>query len=245
MLKLNKDLISQMRLPANRVIVRTARGENEVFLSDGTKLYLESVFAKEKHTPCSGYVVNICGDLDVSKLTWDTTNEMKVGDYCVFSYEASLYCFIDDDSRIIKDEDNNLYLILDYEDFFAVKRDGQILPINGYLLCSIVEEVENSLIELPKYLRKRVSDRFARVEYISTPNKCYYDGTGTKTVREDLSDPQEVISVGDLIIFSKYCDLPVEYDIHRTLDGSKQLYRMHRCYIKAVVEKNKREVTTG
>lgn len=238
MIKIKKEEVSRMKLMANKVLVKPSREMDELILSENDKIFIDPAFAQEKHAPTRAIVQNVCPDLNLTSMLWNTSIELIPGDEVIYSFEAAMDCIGDDDSRIFIDEKMDKYFIIDYSDIFLAKRNGDIIPINGYVLCEPLEEEITSKIQLPDFLRKTRSDKFGKVAYLGKRNTEYYEGTGRMVVRQDLKDPYEV-SVGDIIIFDKNCDLPVEYDLHQSIEGRKKtFYRMHRCYIKAIIQKS-------
>jgi hypothetical protein len=82
-------------------------------------------------------------------------------------------------------------------------------------------------------MKKRKSDRFGLVRFVGTRNEKYFlINEKCQVERKDLSDPEN-INVGDIVIFDKACDLPIEYELHQS---TETLFRMHRCNLKAIVE---------
>lgn len=238
MIKTPKSKIVGMELMQNRVIVKILRKPEELILENSIKIYIDFSFAHEQHAPTRGEVVNVCSGLDSTKMNWITENEVQVGDVAVYSYESAMHCWFDDPSRTLIDEDKNLYFILDYEDLFCVKRGEELIPVNGYALCSPVNDYVTSRIVLPEFAKKRKSDKYGVVKYLGKRNQAYQLLTedGPKK-RSDLFDSENV-KVGDIIVFDKYCDLPIEHELHSQIVGKGQiLFRMHQCYIKAVIQK--------
>jgi len=224
-----------MNLIPNRVIIKLTRKEDELDLGSGKKIFIDPSFAREFHAPTVGIVVNHPTELDPSKMMWETQMELKVGDYAVFSYESSLNALADDDSRVLMDENKDLYIIIDMEDIFLVKRGVKIIPVNGYVLCKpFISEVKSSVV-IPESAKKIKSDKFAVISHIGTRCPKYHTADGT--TRHDLYDPMWVGKVGDKVLIAKNSDLAVEYEIHQSVGGRKEtFFRVRRCYIKAVIQ---------
>lgn len=237
MIKLNKHEILRLKLMANKVLVKPSREIDELIFTDGQKIFIESKAAPEMHAPTRGTIVNICETLNYYAMPWLTDIEAKRGDEVISSYESILYCFNDGDtSRTFVDENNDKYFLLDYSDLFIAIRDNEVIPLNGYAICEPIEESVSSSFLIPDELKRFRSDKFGRVAYLGSANREYYITNGNKDIRHDLVDAKDV-SVGDVVIFDKNCDLPLEYDIHQSLDGRKKTYyRFNRCYIKAIIK---------
>jgi len=242
MIKLTKHEILGLKLRPNKVLVKPSREIDELLFVDGQKIFIEHKAAPEMHAPTRGTIINICNKLNFFAMPWLTTIEAKIGDVVISSYESILYCFDDGDtSRTFIDENNDKYFLLDYSDLFVSIRNENVIPLNGLVICEPVEQnVSESVLlsDLPSHLSKFKSDKFGKVVYLGSVNKEYYITNGNKDVRHDLKDA-EGVSVGDIVIFDKNCDLPLEYDLHQSLDGRKKtFFRFNRCYIKAIVQKD-------
>lgn len=234
MIKSTSQEINSMRVIPNRVIVKLTRKEDELDLGSGKKIFIDPSFAREMHTPTVGLVVNFSETLDHSRMPWKTFCEIKKGDYVVFSFESSINALQDDTSRLYIDEKQDVYIIIDYEDLFVAKRNGKVIPLNGYVLCKPlpIEEIKSNSIVIPDIIRRKRSDKFGVIAHIGTRCEEYYDSLGN--VRPELYDPMWVGKVGDKILFDKNCDIPVEYELHQSIGGRKETYyRVRRCYIKA------------
>jgi hypothetical protein len=239
MIKLNKQEILGLKLQPNKVLVKPSRAIDELLFVDGQKLFIEHKVAPEMHAPTRGTIANICKELDFYNMPWLTSIEARIGDEVISSYESILYCFNDgDSSRTFIDENNDKYFLLDYSDLFISIRNDEVIPLNGYVICEPVEETVQSTLFIPDQLKRFKSDKFGKVVHIGSVNKEYYITNGNKDIRHDLKDASEV-SIGDIVIFDKNCDLPLEYDLHQSLDGRKKtFFRFNRCYIKAIVQKD-------
>jgi len=235
-----KEQIAQMKFDRtpNKVLVKPTRGTNEVILSGGVKIYMDNRFGKEKHAPTTGIIIAHCGKLIPARMLWENTNEIQTGDYAIYSYESAIYAMDEMHGRLIFDEDGDVYFLIDYEDLFVVKRNDQVIPVNGYLLVSPLGEKSSSAFTISK--EDNNSARYGTIEYIGTRNTQYI-AAGKN--RDDVFDFEENISQGDIIIFSRDSDLPLEYNLHRSLsDRSKLFFRLQRKDIDGIItpeEKNK------
>lgn len=219
------DFLKTMKLVPNRVLVKPDFHQKEVSFSNGDTFQIDKRFAHEKHAPTTGIVINTSPELIPEFMPWKTPLEVRPGDFAVYSYESAMYCLDPDRGRILHDENNEMYFMIDYEDIFSVKREGTVIPVNGYLLVSPVTEQINTSISLPAHIAEYTSVKFGRVEYVGTRNECYYSGV---RVRDDVYDIREEIIPGDLIVFSEASDLPLEYDIHKSFEDKKSFFRMQR-----------------
>lgn len=146
----------------NKVLVAPSRGSHEVILASGVKLYIDDRFGKEKHAPTTGTIVAHCGPLRPQRMPWTTQNEIEVGDYCVYSFESAMHAMDETHGRVLLDTANNPYLLIDYEDLFVVKREDKIIPVNGYILVSPIQEKTGAAFDIVR--ENENSLRFGIVE---------------------------------------------------------------------------------
>lgn len=228
----------QFHKSPNKILVKPTRGSSEIVMSNGVKIYLDDRFEKERHAPTSGTIAAHCGNLVANKMPWETTNEIQSGDYCVFSFESAVYALDEAHGRVLLDEDNEAYLLIDYEDIFCVRRGETIIPVNGYLLVSPIEEKQLS-DSFTIVRENNNSTKCGLVEYIGTPNKRYFF---SGVPRDDVSDFDDEISVGDVIVFNANSDLPLEYSLHKSVaKNAKTFFRLQRRDIDAIIPSSEKE----
>lgn len=237
MIKQTKQQIINCKPLKNKVIVKITRRPNELVIDEKTKLYLDYQFSHEQHAPTRGIVMAVCDGLNSNLMNWGTINEIQVGDEAVFNYVAAMHCWFDDPDRTLYDDENEMYFVLDYEDFFAVKRNGKLIPVNGYALCEpYIDPIRTSLL-LPDSVKTRRSEKLGIVRHVGRPNDFYQLLTehGPEK-RQDLCDAGGV-QEGDLIAFARNCDLMIENETHASLAGKKRpLYRINQCYLLATMD---------
>ena len=233
-IKMTSNELASIKLIPNRVLVKINSTKDKINVGQGIEFKIDKQFSEEKHAPTTGYIHNICGDLIEDKMPWHTRNVLQRGDFVVFTYEAALYCLDPLKGRHIYDENNNQYLMIDYEDILSARRGEEIIGVNGFMLIEPMTEEAISLLKLP--IQKSV--KYGRVAITAERNECYY-AAGVK--RTDIYDIKEEVKVGDIILFSKFSDIPLEYDVHRSINGAKQYYRMQRRDILDLV--NTEEIT--
>lgn len=101
------------------------------------------------------------------------TDNMKVGDNCIFSYRV-IYDFhqIEKEGKILFKNlfefQGEEYFICDITDLFAIVRDGEIIMMNGYVMVS---EYQKSTIILPQHLKKQRGTVKAQILNIGRPLK--------------------------------------------------------------------------
>lgn len=242
---MTKQEILSIRCGVNQVIVRLDRKQDEYLMSGGKKLYLDTSFEPERHAPVTGTIVNICDRLffnqvpgNPGSMRWDTDIELQIGDYVVSYYLVSINALKENDGRIITDQDDNQYLFLRYDQIFAGRRGGRIITCNGQNLLTPVKDPHDNreLLRmkeaglLPPRMMHMVgnSQKIARMKYPAKPNRRYRDPR-----IYDFGDP---IGVGELVVVRRNGLLPLEYDIHTSLDGKQILYRVQREFIYGILD---------
>lgn len=216
--------IRSMKLVPNRVLIKPTLSQNHLSIA-GMSLQVDKRFANEKHACVTGTIVNFSPYLFHEKMPWHTQLEIAVGDFCIYSYESAMYAIDPLHGRIFEDEKGEIYYLIDYEDIFTVRRGEQIIPVNGYILVSPVSETLQTNFSIPSHLASSESTRYGIVEYVGTRNECYYAGTKKRT---DTYDFKEEVKKGDMVVFSQWSDLPLEFGVHRSLEENKSFFRMQR-----------------
>jgi co-chaperonin GroES (HSP10) len=207
---------------------------NVVKTPGGLSLYIDTDFEPEKHTVVTGTVEAIPPKLDWKQLPWKTEIEVQVGDRVVMYYMAVMNCMAKEQRRYIR-EMGRTYIFLKYSNIYAAIRDGQIIPVNGYILAEPIpdpwhEKFKNDalakgieLVELETKSNKNVV--FAKLVHVGKPIELYRDNY--------LCDDHIDVSQGDEVILKKVRDIPIEYEYHTTLN--RKLYRIQRHDILAVL----------
>jgi hypothetical protein len=123
-------------------------------------------------------------------------------------------------------------IVIHYCDIFVVIRDGEIIPINGWILCRPIEEkTVSQYLHLPT-VRKRYSQK-VQVKHVSKPTKRY---TATQQgVEYYVRDTDvEEINPGDYVWVEKNSDVMVDNDIEKIL--GEPLFRIQRRQILGIDE---------
>lgn len=242
---MTRQQILWMRCGANQVIVQLDRKQDEYLMRDGKKLYLDTSFEPERHAPVTGTIVNICDRLFFNQipgypqsLKWDTDIELRIGDYVVSYYLVSVNALKEQDGRVLTDKQGRQYLFLRYDQIFAGRRNGRIITCNGQNLLTPVDDPDmtgqtKQLIAagmVPPWLRHKVdfSQKIARMKYPAKPNRRYRDPRSY-----DFEDP---ITPGQLVLVRRNGLLPLEYEIHASLEGKQVLYRVQREFIYGIAD---------
>ena len=236
MLELNKKELNSLVCNSNNVIIKPDfLHTSNVELAGGVKMLLYTDFEREKFAATTGEVIALCSDLYFSKTggngisnKYDTTIEIQVGDKVYFHYNDMEKCR--SEGRIFKCE-KEYYIIHTHGSLFCMKRGDDITMLNGWILTEpyISDKYKDSKILVPDSVRGKVSSLISIVSFIGKPCLGYYED---KVMIDDHVD----IKAGDLVIFDKNSDLPLQYSLLSNLEGRKTFYRMQRKDLKATVD---------
>ena len=173
----------------------------------------------------TGKVVKCPKVLDFSYLDYDfeTTMEVIPGDEVIFSYVSARAAY---ECGLTFNIDGKFYFLITYYHLYAAKRmkgvlHYDIIPLNGQLICTSVEE-KNPLelpYDLPDDIRSRQSVKLAKVLVTGSCNKNY------KLFPNHKDD--EDIRVGDIVIVDAYGLLKAEY-WDRFFGKEQDIYRVSR-----------------
>jgi hypothetical protein len=228
------------RAGINLVKVKLDPENNKLLLKSGVEVYIDNTFEPEKHLVLLGTVESLPQQLSYSdkgkKMPWLTDMELQVGDKVVMYYLGVFNCISKERKHYIK-EGENTWIFIKYELIYALSRDGEIIPVNGYLLAEPREdpEWERKVMEAEEHnfvmpdLREpsKTHVAYGEIAYVGKPNKMY--------VNKNFSDDHVEVSPGDKIIMKRVRDIPVEYEYHTKMDGGRKLYRLQRHDILAVL----------
>ncbi len=233
----------------NNVLVRIKDGNDKVILADGkTELFIDTTFEKVKHAVTTGTIVKLpeklVFDMSVpprSYMEWETEIEARIGDEVIFDYLVTLECLESPDEPIIMCE-GQAYFPVPYHCLYVAKRDvfrwhddkregvwleQAIIPLNGYCILEPLSADQGDL--LPEDFRLKTLGTAARIKYMGTPNKSYK--------QEPYSDKMSV-KQGDIVYMERNCDIPLQYELHASLEGDKQFYVCQRRFFNMIVPEN-------
>jgi co-chaperonin GroES (HSP10) len=228
------------RAGINLVKVKLDPENNEIIMKSGIKFFLDTSINQEQHTVLQGEVeslpLQLCYSDKGDKLPWLTDMEIQVGDRVLMYYMGVFNCLAQERRHYIK-EGPNTWIFIKYQNIYAVIRNGQVIPINGYLLVEpeedpewirITEQAAEQGLELPD-MRKPTNTHvtYGKIAYMGKPNKFYF--------QPDLSDEMVDVEVGDSVVLKKVRDIPAEYEYHAKIDNGRKLYRVQRHDILAVL----------
>jgi hypothetical protein len=224
----------------NNVVVKLDPANDIIKTASGFELRIDTTYEPEKHIVRVGTVIEAPTRLiyhhNRPGYPWKTKPELKAGDRVVMYFLAIQNC-LSPERKLYTKEGNDIYIFIKYHNIYAAIEEGNVRPINGYVLIEPVEDPEwTRMVEDAKKndiqlvdLRKpsNVNVTYGKIAYMGTPNEEYAD--------EYKSDRFHDEKVGDTVILKRIRDIPVEYEYHAKIDNGRKLYRVHRHDILAVV----------
>lgn len=208
----------------------STRRNDEYQFKSGEKIYIDVTYEEEQHAATECEIISVPDKLFYStdkkhrdrSVNFDTDMEIQPGDKVYIHYLASITAI--KDQKSLTDDEGNIYYFINYHDLFASTRGEKVIMLNGYIAVEPVKD-ENyqvgSLIEIPDYLKNKSSERIGKVVFVGSKLRGYQ-------FIPDACDDNYDVKPGDLIAYTKNSDIPMQYDIHKSFQGDKTLYRMQR-----------------
>jgi co-chaperonin GroES (HSP10) len=234
-LSLKVESIKPMK---NWLIIKPFLNAVESIDFNGTKLWVDGSFEREKNACTTGEVIAVCDDMyfakenfkgaDEKSLRFGTTIEAKPKDKIYFHYLA-----VENASRakrMFKGEDGETYMFMKYDEAFCSKRGEEIVMLNGWVLMEPIaldKKFESKILDL-SFANKGHSLTYAKVGHAGSRNNGYLEN-------RRVNDFTEPLNVGDVVVYEKYSDIKLQQELHSDLDGNKVFYRMQRKDMVAVV----------
>lgn len=231
------------KIPANYVAVKIDNpAYDQIKTKGGLELYIDPNFDFAKHVNHYGEVIAVPEKLIFDKkdpnrgLMHHTEMELQVGDKVYIDRREVMICLGDkvranDDykgmypNKYIENEDGTLTLFVRYDMIWMAIRNGNYMPVNGWLIIEYIkeEEYEGSII-IPDSLKSEYNPFIGRVLYAGKRILEYQSETQTDSYN---------IEVGDIVLLPKYGDIFLENELHSML-GKKvfvcQRYRLVSTY---------------
>lgn len=222
----------------NRVVVKLDPENNFVRTKSGFELYVDTSFEPEKHMTLTGTVISAPDKISYSKeggdVPWETDVELKEGDKVVMYYLAVMNCLAKERRQSIT-ENGEVYIFIKYHNIYAKVSDGNITPINGFILVEPVDmerDVDKKVkslglesVNLKEKTKKEVV--YGVVCYTGNKIKRYFDNT--------KSDEGVEVEKGNFVVMKRVRDIPIEYEYHAKIDGGRKLFRVQRHDILATI----------
>ncbi len=219
-----------MQILFNHVLIKIDRENDELLLQSGHKLYLDTSYNKEAHYPRVGKVIKapemLYFDREEPRRSsrFDTPVEIQEGDTVIYHYLAI------ENSRArfasLKKHIDPALDMIPYDTIFLCIRNGEVIPVNGYVIVEPLDETIETSLEIPDSART-YSKTKGIIRYLGKPVNGYLEWV-------DDEDTDE-IQVGDTICYGAENCVPFEYDLHQQLDKGKKLFRMQRRDIQGIL----------
>lgn len=224
----------------NNVVVKLDPKNEYIVTESGIKLYVDTTFEPEKHVVRIGTVIEAPSKLiyhhNKPGYPWKTNPEIKAGDRVVMYFLAIQNC-LSPERKLYTVDGDDIYIFIKYHNIYAVIEEGNIRPVNGYVLVEPIEdpewerrtnEAKRINLILPDLRTASKTDvTYGKIIYMGSPNEEYAD--------DYKSDKFHNEKVGDTVVLKRIRDIPVEYEYHAKIDGGRKLYRMQRHDILAVI----------
>lgn len=257
-MKLTAEEFERFRIPFNNVLIKLHQDNDRIKFDSGVELMIDITYNPEKHTQTTGIVTKLPSRLVYNPtisgtLPWDTNMELEIGDEVVCYYLATVnavqqgsYCEVH----------GEIYIYVPYDQIFVAKRvipegdatvgdhfiteDGKwkkVIMLNGFILCTPISDdyFEQALsklkLVLPDSLLGRKDGKKAIVKFIGSSNRGY--------MHDEVSCDCDDVVPGDIIIFDKHCDIPLQYEMHKSFDNKQEYFRIQRRYVMAIVREKK------
>jgi len=146
------------------------------------------------------------------------------GDKIYYNYNVQLQC--EEENRLVETEEHGICMLIPVDSIFAVVKDDEIIPVNGYVFFTRDQQESEYLSDSGLTIIREVKGyekNFATVVAASSPPMGYLDGG---TIGPDTYEK------GDKIIVDKRFGYKMAYDIH-----ADELKSVEVCFYKHIVAK--------
>lgn len=232
------------KLLNNHVLVQVdSLWADTIKLQSGMVLFIDTSTQNPRYATTHGTVVQVPDKLvcirpkNQNALEWETICELKPGDQVWFQYDAMIAAV--KDPRLHWVENDKLYVLMNYRWMYVAQRwfeqvqQTEVICLNGYCLCEPVYADEYPKLAAKYLSSDLVVDKLVkipnvvRILYFALPNIRYQD----KVYSDDM-----VVLAGDIVLTAKHSDVPLEYELYRSFDKDREIYRIQRRYMLAVVD---------
>lgn len=232
-----KEEFENLVVMTNDVFIKPNRGEEEITLSNGCKLYIDVSYEPEQHAPCVGVVKKVPQKLRynrksvASSVEFKVDCELEVGDNAFFHFLAPKTCM--SEGRWVEVEDDGIYFLIKYDRMFCAQRgpEKDVIMLNGWILTYPVEEAafESKTLIVPDSLKAVEKPNEGIVAFIGAHVQQYI-------YQQDIKENADDVKVGDRVLFEPESDIPLQYELHRNFKGKTNFFRMQRKDIIGIVE---------
>lgn len=245
-----------MKLFSNHILIRLTKKTDELQLPGIGTLQIETVFDEERHQRLVGIVVQnpdelIFKNMDHSGMPWQTEIETMVGDEVImrrtdvsvarhegrsFEIDGHLHVYIEYHSLILAKrpfsiEDFSTHLWWPFKNVVETENGlHHVIMLNGFMLVEQDDTDMGTTLTLPEEFKGKKA-LTGVIKYMGKPNKAYHDNYNSvgQKITGELPDSRFNLSVGDRIGFLPFAALDLEFELHRTFEGSgKHFGRLQR-----------------
>ena len=227
---ITREELESMVIPdgSNIVIVHIPHKNEDSTTKSGIYVVGDQDFNPHLHAERWGYIYKKCRSLfyDYSvadSLPWKTEVEVEEGDKVWFDFREAAYAY----TFVCEGE---WYKIINYEFLRVVQKDdGEIVPLNGYILFEEYHAPRESDI----LLEDKKDDRYAIARYVGRPNDEY----SLRVYNDDID-----IYPGDHVLFEDNTScFPLESGVHNEFSEEKFVVQQRK-RILGVVDESHQEI---
>ena len=242
--------LSKFKLTSNYILVKPDPAYNIVAIDgpEGKKIELTIISDSEReacHYSISGTVIKRPDEIFYFNKHSDEAGSMEQrqfasqikasagvkcdhpyqeGDKIYYNYNVQLQC--EEENRLIETEEYGILMLIPVDAIFAVVKDDEIIPVNGYVFFTRDQEQPEYITDSGLTVIQEVKGyerNFATVVSASTPPTGYLDGG---TMGPDTYEK------GDKIIVDKRFGYKMAYDLH-----ADQLKSVETAFHKHIIAK--------
>lgn len=218
-----------MKVVGNWVLFEPYWDSHYIELGEG-RIKIDPTFQRGHHQPVRGKVVAVPFRLrygDSVMLDWDTEMELQPGDEIVVNYNE-IHNSLRTWRRSYVIIDGRKMIFVRYDKINAAKRNGNIIPVNGYIYVEPIPPTALDPLQNP-FLKENARDRvWGVVRHVGSRNKAYFY---TDLYQDDFDPP-----VGAVVGMMPHADLYVESPDHPLFFDGKMMVKIQRPYITSVID---------
>lgn len=225
--------LEDVKTHSNYVLLQITPRKTQVTTPNGLKLYFTSEYNPGRHAIVKGVVVSVPRKLMYlnGSLDAETQMELKVGDLVFFDYMESVNAFHDINKQVLV-KDGHIYLMINYFSIYVALRKTteklkdilykgfpmKVVCLNGNMICAPTFEkhVDGKILSLDQIYR----------QYRKRVFKVLF--TGSLANDPIYFKEKDYFKPGDYVVTERACDLPLEYDDHRSFMGEALVFRIYR-----------------
>jgi hypothetical protein len=240
-MELSKKELGKVRAVQNYILVKPNFNTDKVQLKGGGELEVDGSYDREKHSATTGEVISVpeklffSYDNGLASVDFDVDMELMPGDTVYFHYLSVMNALRDNRFFTVEGEH---YLWIKYDSMYVAKRGKEVVPINGWMIMEpiIVDQAISSFLEIPQSMKDKKSEKYARVKHIGAPVRNYLK-------EKDISEVNVKLEEGDVVMYDKHSDIPLQYQLHADFDGLRNVFfRMQRKDVAGILKGTEDEI---